>query len=99
MIHVVHGTSFISSSESTTTSASPLSTPSKIDGQAREVRLVQKTRVVQQNWPYPVWPETRSLSFRFVGGPGMRVFFVEFWVRQESEEDEDIADVVHCWVP
>ena len=27
----------------------------------------------------------------------MRVFFVEFWVRREREEDEDIADVVRRW--
>ena len=91
-IHVPDWTSFVSSSKTSTTSASPLSNTGKNGGEAREVRVTKKTRVVKRNGFNPVWQESMSLSFDCVGGPEMRdLVFVEFSVKQEGREDEDIA--------
>jgi len=89
-IHVPDWTSFVSSSK--TTSTSSLSTLNKNGGEAKEVRVTQKTRVVKRNGFNPVWQETMSLPFDCVGGPEMRdLVFVEFSVRQEGREAEDTA--------
>lgn len=63
----------------------------------KAVRVVtQKTQVVKKNGFNPVWHETMSLPFDCVGGDKeMRdLIFVEFSVKQEGKEYEDVASYV-----